>query len=53
MPTDRGGFLAGYPWQLRVTDDAVYVVEYRDNRIARFDTTVADPATACAALSRG
>ncbi|MET0737375.1 MAG: hypothetical protein ABW035_03820, partial [Acidimicrobiales bacterium] len=39
--------------QVRVTDDAVYVVEYSDNQIVRFDTTVADPTAACAVLVSG
>ncbi len=41
------GFLSGFPWQLRATADAVYVVEYADNQVVRFDTTVPDPEVAC------
>lgn len=47
------GFLGGFPWQLRVTADAVYVVEYADNQIVRFDTTVPDPELACTRREEG
>lgn len=37
LPALRGSFFQGFPWQLRVTDEAVYVGEYADVSIVRFD----------------
>lgn len=47
------GAFNGFPWQIRATDDAVYLVEYADNQLLRFDTTVPDPAEGCAVLVDG
>jgi hypothetical protein len=39
MPTATASWAPGgsFGWQLRVTDDAVYVVEYADGQVLRFD----------------
>jgi hypothetical protein len=37
VPTATWSFLGSYGWQLRVTDDAVYLVEYSDGQVLRFD----------------
>ena len=51
-PTADWSFFGAFDWQLRVTDGAVYVIEYGDNQILRFDTT--DPGLAsCRALVEG
>jgi hypothetical protein len=43
----------GTPWQIRVGASAVFVNEYSDNQIVRFDKTIATPATTCTKLVNG
>jgi sugar lactone lactonase YvrE len=50
MPV-RGGFFRGFPWQIRVDDDAVYLNEYSDNQLLRFDK--AAPPSTCSTLVSG
>jgi hypothetical protein len=51
----QNGFISfgGFPWQIRTDSKAVYLNEYGDNTLVRFDKTVANPATACASLVNG
>jgi len=43
----------GFPWQIQVDANAVYLNEYSDNMLLRFDKTVADPTTRCVTLTDG
>lgn len=45
-----GGYFGGFPWQVRANANAVYLNEYGDNRLVRFDKSVANPTVACATL---
>lgn len=47
------GFFQGFPWQLRVDGDAVYVIEYSDNQLLRLDKGDALSDPACKALVAG
>jgi hypothetical protein len=43
----------GFPWEIQVDANAVYLNEYSDNMLLRFDKTVADPTTSCVTLTDG
>jgi hypothetical protein len=48
-----GSQFNGYPWEIQADRNAVYLNEYSDNTLLRFDKTVAHPTTACATLTDG
>lgn len=44
---DTRSFFAGFPWQLRVSGNFVYLGEYGDNDLVRFEKTAGSPSTNC------
>lgn len=52
-PLDSDAPFKSFPWQIRVTADAVYLAEYGDRQLVRFDKTIPDPTAACAVLLDG
>jgi hypothetical protein len=55
MPKSIGPSLlaAGTPGQITVAPHAVFVTQYSDNQLLRFDKTAASPETQCTELVRG
>ncbi|MGO9876796.1 MAG: hypothetical protein ACLPVY_23725 [Acidimicrobiia bacterium] len=43
----------GFPWEIQADANAVYLNEYSDNTLLRFDKTIANPTTRCATLTDG
>jgi len=46
-PAHSVHFFRGFPWQLRISDNHVYLGEFRDSELVRFDKAGPGPSTDC------